>query len=53
MGQDPGTRKTYSEADTEVPVHPTSGAEELRRANVGNAENTTGGEPSGAQEPPD
>jgi hypothetical protein len=55
MDQDGGTRNTYTDADSETtePVHPTSGAEVLRRANVATSSGAPSDEPAGAQEPPD
>jgi hypothetical protein len=52
---DPGTRKTFTDADTDTdePVQPTSGADELRRSNDGGDTDEVDGEPASAQEPPD
>jgi hypothetical protein len=54
MTDDPGTRKTHTDADTdtEEPVQPTSGADELRRAERGDSDEAEA-EPADAQEPPD
>jgi hypothetical protein len=55
MTDDPGTRKTHTDADsdTEEPVQPTSGADELRRADERGGSDEAEGEPANAQEPPD
>jgi hypothetical protein len=55
MGDDPDTRNTYSDTDTDTdePVHPKSGAEELRDATITDSRNNADGQSAGAQEPPD
>lgn len=57
MHDDPGTRKTYTEADYETgeAVRPTTGADELREAEAAGRDKTPDveQEPAEAQEPPD